>query len=259
MLLVGTVAAAEQDAGTPHAGKPPAEKKVILIGTQPDGHPEGTHHYLRECRLLADCLRQTPGVQAMVSEGWPSDPELLRGIDAMVLYSSPGAEIVLDDSHAERFEKLMREGVGLVALHWATGVGDQGNKTLGKRYQQYLGGLFSFAYSGLDISESEIQQVAPDHPICRGWEPFRLKDEFYLNLKFLPEAKPVLQVSVKGQKQTVAWVYERPESDGGRSYGNTLGHFHELFEQEAFRRMFVNGILWTMHVQIPEAGSPGGQ
>ena len=56
--------------------------------------------------------------------------------------------------------------------------------------------------------------------------------------------------------QAVGWVYERPGSNGGRSYGNTLGHFHELFGKEPFRRMLVNGILWTAHHKIPQAGAP---
>ncbi len=232
-----------------------APKKVVLIGHQPD-HPPGTHLYLEECELLAKCLRQTAGVEAVVADGWPTDPKVLEEVDAIVLYSSPGAEILLGGTQGEQFEKLMKQGVGLVALHWATGLKDANNETLGNRYLDYLGGLFSFAFSGLDISQSEVKQVEPAHPICQGWKGFALEDEYYLNLKFLPRATPILQVPVKGQQQTVAWTYERPESNGGRSYGNTLGHFHELFEREVFRRMLVNGILWTLHLEIPSDGAP---
>jgi type 1 glutamine amidotransferase len=215
---------------------------VLLIGHQPD-HPPGTHLYLPGCELLAQCLRQTDGVEAVVSDGWPADPEVLKGVNAIVLYSSPGAEILLEGPHREQFEALMRQGVGLVALHWATGLRDANNEALGEKYLSYLGGLFSFGYSGLEICESEAKQIDADEPICRGWDDFVLHDEFYLNLRFLPAAKPILRVRVNDQWQTVGWIYERPDSNGGRSYGNTLGHFHELFEQEHFRRMLVNGIL----------------
>ncbi len=150
----------------------------------------------------------------------------------------------------------MKRGVGLVALHWATGLKDQNNEELGNRYLSYLGGLFSVSFSGLDISESRVEQILPDHPICRGWKGFALNDEYYLNLKFLPEAKSILEVPVKGKQQIVAWCYERPNAEGGRSYGNTLGHFHELFDATEFRRMLVNGILWTMHSAIPPDGAP---
>ncbi len=250
----GVATRADELQGQGTASKTP-EKKVVLIGQQPD-HPPGTHLYLPECELLAKCLRQTAGVKAVVSDGWPADPVVLDGVSAIVLYSSPGAEILLEGPQREKFESLMEQGVGLVALHWATGLKDQNKEELGNRYLGYLGGLFSFAFSGLDISESTVEQVATDHPVCRGWKGFKLTDEYYLNLKFLPAAQPILQVPVKGKQQTVAWCYERPESHGGRSYGNTLGHFHQLFEREDFRRMLVNGILWTAHVDIPSTGAP---
>jgi hypothetical protein len=44
-------------------------------------------------------------------------------------------------------------------------------------------------------------------------------------------------------------VVFRPNSNGGRSYGNVLGHFHELFSREEFRRVLVNGILWNMQLK----------
>jgi type 1 glutamine amidotransferase len=229
--------------------------KVLLIGHQPD-HPPGTHLYLEECELLAACLRQSPKVEAIVSDGWPKDAAVLQDVDAIVLYSSPGADLLLKGEHAEAVQKMLKEGVGLVALHWATGVHGQEESELGERYLRELGGLFCFAFSGLDTSESKVEQLRPDHPVCRGWKDFVLTDEFYLNLKFLPEATPLMKVSVKGKDHVVGWVYERPDSHGGRSYGNVLGHFHELFQQEPFRRMLVNGILWAAHCEVPEQGAP---
>ena len=69
---------------------------VLLVGHKLD-HPFGTHMYLQECRLLAKCLNQNPGLKATVSNGWPSDESLLKDIDALVFYSSPAADILLDE------------------------------------------------------------------------------------------------------------------------------------------------------------------
>lgn len=229
--------------------------RVLLIGHQPD-HPPGTHLYLEACELLAKCLRQSPGVEAIVSDGWPRDPVQLQDVDAIVLYSSPGADLLFKGEHAQTVQKMLKEGVGLVALHWATGVHGQEESELGERYLRELGGLFCFAFSGLDTSESKVEQLQADHPVCRGWQDFALTDEFYLNVKILPESRPLLQVSVKGNEHIVGWVYERPDSHGGRSYGNVLGHFHELFQQEPFRRMLVNGILWAARREVPKQGAP---
>ena len=105
---------------TARATEPGGEKKILLIGHQLD-HAWGTHMYLPTCQMLAKCLMQTPGVNAIVSDGWPKEKGMLEGIDALVLYSSPGGEILLDGAQAGEVDRLMKQGVGLVCIHWATG------------------------------------------------------------------------------------------------------------------------------------------
>jgi type 1 glutamine amidotransferase len=229
--------------------------KIVLIGHKPD-HPFGTHMYLHECGLLAKCLRQTPGVEAVVSDRWPKDPAVMKSVSAIVVYSGPGAELLLKGKHAKQCEELlMTKGVGLTAIHWATGIRNAKDTKLADLYLACLGGLFGIA-SGLKTTTSKVEQVARDHPICRGWKDYELKDEFYLNLKYAPQAQPLFKVRLQEKDYTVAWAYERPDSGGGRSYGNVLGHFHALFGREPFRRALVNGILWTAHRRIPRAGAP---
>ena len=93
---------------------------VLLVGHKLD-HPFGTHMYLQECRLLAKCLNQNPGIKATVSNGWPSDESVLKKIDALVFYSSPAADIMLSDKNKSQAEALFKRGVGYTAIHWATG------------------------------------------------------------------------------------------------------------------------------------------
>jgi type 1 glutamine amidotransferase len=231
-------------------GAEQARTKIVLVGTQPD-HPYASHMYLHECRMLAQCLRLTPGVEAVVVSDWPEDAETTAGLKSIVYYSRPAGDIVLSKGHRERFEKLMSQGVGYVAIHWAT----DANTERGPAYLDVLGGWFNRAHSGLNVTTSPLVQIAPDHPVCRGWKEFPLHDEFYLNLKFHSRTQPLLKVRVDGQDQTVAWALERTGQGGGRSFGTTLGHFHENFEIEAFRRFIVNGILWTAGVEVPAAGA----
>ena len=271
------MAAAPWQTAESRAEQPASQKrtKIVLIGHKPD-HPPGTHLYLHECGLLAKCLRQTPNVEAVVSDGWPADAAVLEGVSAIALYTSPGAEILLKGKQREQVEKLLKAGVGLTALHWATGIGNKDDTELADRYLAQLGGLFSFAFSGLATTRSKAEQIDPKHPICRGWSDYELLDEFYLDLKYMPQAKPILKIRLAEKEHTVAWAYERPNSNGpnsngpnsngpnsngpnsngGRSFGNVLGHFHELFTMEPFRRTIVNGILWTAHREIPSAGAP---
>jgi type 1 glutamine amidotransferase len=248
------VKAAEQD----EAGSRPGgvKTKIVLVGHKPD-HPPGTHLYLEECALLARCLRQTPGVEAVVSDGWPKDPSLFNGLNALVFYSSPGAELLFHKDHAAQAEALLKLGVGFTALHWATGISKNDENTpMAEQYLRALGGMFGFGWSKLDISPSRVEPTAPEHPISRGWTAFDLKDEWYINLKFLSAVQPLAKVRVQNQDCIVAWAYQRADSAAGRSYGNTLGHFHANFGQESLRKMIVNGVLWTAHREIPASGAP---
>jgi len=238
-------------AAAPSNGK----TKILLIGHQPD-HPHGTHMYLLWCRLLAKCLEQTPNVETVVSDRWPKDPAVAEGIRAIFIYTSPGADILLKGPHAEQVETLLKQGVGLSALHWAT---NARSRELGERYKPYLGGWWS-GRGGHNTTIAKVEQLAKDHPICRGWSDYDLRDEFYLAPDLMPKATPLFKVRVKGRNDpapkdhVMAWAYERP--DGGRAYGNTLGHFHENLGIEPFRKALVNGILWTAGRRIPQAGAP---
>lgn len=228
-----------------------ANKKILLIGTKPD-HAYGTHMYQFECGLLAKCLEQTPGVEAVVQLEWPEDPQLFEGVKSVVFYSRPAGDIVLAQEHRERFESLMAQGVGYVAIHWATDASPENKQD----YLAVLGGWFHRPPCGLNTTTSRLVQVDPAHPISRGWSDYELRDEFYLDLEFHPRTRPLLKVSVDGKEQVVGWAFERPGSSGGRSFGTTLGHFHDNFTREPFRRAIVNGILWTAHVDVPAEGAP---
>ena len=170
----------------------------------------------------------------------------------------------MSPAHRETFEKLLKSGVGYAAIHWATSA----NKIeLTGDYIALLGGCFNFAFANpaLAFTQERLVQADKDHPICRGWGEFDLKDEWYLAMKFDAKARPLLKVNVRADPKakrpdpidlTVAWTLEQAGANGGRSFGTTLAHPHENFKLPAFRRMLVNGILWTAHVEVPPGGAP---
>ena len=228
----------------------PTPAKALLIGKQPD-HPYGSHMYLHTCRMLAECLRLN-GIKAAVSDGWPQDKATLDGVKTIVVYTSPAAELLLDGPHRGEVDRLMKSGVGLVTIHWASSVKQEDFARLGEPWLGYLGGTW-VSNVGLSTDTSDLKQLVPKHPICRGWADYELHDEYYLNPTISKAAKPLLQARTKGQDVVVGWAYER--SDGGRAYGTTLGHFYSNFERAPFRRAIVNAILWTAHVDVPDAGA----
>jgi len=232
------------------------QTRIVLVWTPPD-HPYASHMYEFECRLLAKCLNQTPGIDAVVSPEpeWPRDPTILDHAAAIVFYSRNAGDIVLSRAHRDQFLALMRAGVGYSAVHWSTKANDP---ALLAEYVDVLGGAFHEQPGwGLKTDTRPLIRCDPAHPISRGWAPFDLHEEWYLGTRLHPRAHPIISVRVDDHDQVVAWAFDRPAAlGGGRSFGCTLGHFHDNFAIEPFRRAVVNGILWSAHVQIPPGGAP---
>jgi len=237
-------------AATTTVGAEPTAK-ILFVGKQPD-HPFGTHMYLHTCEMLAKCLALNGDIETVVSDGWPQDEATLDGVSTIVVYATPAAEFLLDAPHRDLVAALLNDGVGLVTLHWASAVRMENLERLGPEWMRYLGGTW-VSNVGLHTGKSQLEQLAPNHPISRGWEEYEIFDEYYLNPTITDEATPIVQVTPKGEPTVVGWAYER--SGDGRAFGTTLGHFYRNFQQEPFRRMVVNAILWTAHVEVPKQGA----
>lgn len=242
VMLTGNRALAED--------KPKA--RILFIGKNPD-HAYGTHMYMHTCGMLAKCVELTPGTETVVSNGWPKDAKAVEGVKAIVIYTDPAAEFLLDGPHRAKVEELMKKGVGLVTIHWASSINKNNYERLGPAWLGYVGGTW-VSNVGLSGGKSPLKQLIPDHPVCRGWKEYEIEDEYYLD-PVIKQAKPLLQVRDRKDKDvTVGWVFERP--DGGRSFCTTLGHPYKNFQIEAFRRMIVNGILWSAQIDVPKDGAP---
>jgi type 1 glutamine amidotransferase len=226
--------------------------RILFVGANPD-HPHGTHMYMHVSGVLAKCAELTPGVETVVSNGWPKDAKALDRVKSIVVYTSPAAELLLEGPHRDQVDQLMKKGVGLVTIHWASSIYQKNLDRLGPLWLSYLGGTW-VSNVGLSGGKSMLKQLIPDHPICRGWKEYEIEDEYYLN-PVIKEAKPLLQVQErKGKDVIVGWVHER--KDGGRAFGTTLGHPYKNFQMEPFRRMLVNAVLWSAHVDVPPGGAP---
>jgi type 1 glutamine amidotransferase len=228
------------------------KSKILLIGKDLD-HPRNTHTYMSDCELLARCLRQTNGVGTVVSNGWPKDPAILQDVNAIVLHTRLGGTVLFRGPQRRVAEEMVKKGVGLTAIHWGTGA----ETPEGEEWLHAMGGWFNAERDGFSkyrVQTSMLRQSDPAHPICRGWKDFDLREEYYYQLRFLPDAKPVMTTVVEGKEYPIGWVYERP--GGGRSFGFVGGHFHDNFGERPFRQAVVNGILWTAHVDVPENGAP---
>ena len=155
------------------AGEAPRAKTVVLIAGR-GSHGYGTHAHRAGCLLLAQGIRKgMPGFQAVVCErGWPKDESVLDQADAIViLCDGSGGHLMIP--HLDRLDALMKKGVGLACLHYATTVP---NGKPGDRLREWLGGCYETHWSVNPVWMASFVTL-PKHPITRGVRPFTIRDE----------------------------------------------------------------------------------
>lgn len=230
--------------------------KVLLLAQSPDGHPKNTHEYLPGQKIVEALLAQDSNLDVQVvnaDDPWTDGPELLAKADAVVLFVSQGAQwISADPRRHQAFTMLADRGGGLVCLHWGMGTKDAKNIA---PFLRLFGGCHGGPDRKYKVLTTEFQVANPEHPITRGIANFRIHEEFYYKLKFVPPGdlvRPVIQAVIDDQTETVAWSWERP--DGGRSFGFSGLHFHENWQHQQYRRLVGQAVLWTLKREIPERG-----
>jgi type 1 glutamine amidotransferase len=243
----------------------PKLAKIVIVAGRPS-HGPGDHEFFAGSALLMRVLQQTPGVfPVMARDGWPKDPKTFENAKTVVLYMDGGAgHPLIRENHMEAMRKLLDSGAGFVNLHYAV----EYPKSHGAQLLDWLGGYYETGFSTNPHWKADFAKL-PDHPIARGVKPFASQDEWYFNIRFAPEMKgitPILKATppdatrgteaakkFPGREEVVAWAFERP--GGGRSFGFTGGHFHRNWNDDNFRRLVTNAILWSANVEVPEGGA----
>ncbi len=252
-----------------------ADKKIVLIAGGPS-HGPGEHEFRAGCLLLKNCLDAVPGVASVVySNGWPDKAEAFNGAAAIFIYSDGGdGHPAIQGQRLKVLGELMDKGVGLGCAHYAVEVPKEKG---GLELLRWIGGYFETFWS-VNPHWSASFTNFPKHPITRGVKPFTIRDEWYYHMRFPEGMKQVIPILTaippdstrgtpgavdlhganpevqkhKGEPEHVMWAVERP--DGGRGFGFTGGHFHNNWENEDFRKIVLNAILWSAKVDVPRNG-----
>lgn len=265
-LLTGEVALSCAAA----AESPKAVKKIVLIAGQ-KSHGPGDHEYEKGVKLLKHCLDTSPNVTSVKTEvyleGWPQDGSVLEDADTILFYCDGSdrdeqAHPLLRGNRLQTIDRLMKRGVGFVAIHYAVFVP---SKKGGEQFLDWLGGYFDYEngtaankwYSKIVTKDYQVTPVTPEHPIARGLRPFEVREEYYFNMRFRENDRrltPILSFSADKSdlSSVVGWAVER--ADGGRGFGYTGGHFHKNWDKDRVRKMMLNALLWTAKVEVPPGG-----
>jgi type 1 glutamine amidotransferase len=256
--------------------KESSAKKVVFIAGRPSHGPR-EHEHRAGCLLLQSCLEGCPGVVSVVySNGWPQNPaEAFANAATVVVYSDGGGgHPLLQDDHLDVLGDLVKKGVGLVCIHYAV----EPTKEKGeKEFLDWIGGCFEVDRSVNPTWTADFKEL-PQHPVTNGVHPFKIFDEWYFYMRFrdgmqgvtpiltaIPpestmsrpngphEGNPEVREAVKhNEPQHMAWACERP--DGGRGFGFTGAHYHKNWGNNDFRKLVLNAILWTAHMDVPADG-----
>lgn len=271
--FLGSAALVATAAASGTATETRARKLVLLAGSP--SHGPGAHEFHAGCLLLQRCLADTPGLGVTVHpNGWPKDDAALNGADGILMYCDGGAgHPAVRGNHLERLGGLMKKGVGLMCAHFGVEVPrDLG----GREFLSWIGGYYEHLWSCNPMWEPDFTEF-PDHPVSRGVKPFRVRDEWYFNMRFRPDMKgvtPLLSakpsdrvrkgpyvypqgpyshiIEASGRSEAMMWAVER--SDGGRGIGFTGGHFHQNWGDPNFRKVVLNALLWVSKVEVPKGG-----
>lgn len=181
-------------------------------------------------------------------------------------YIATGGEGHLIHGHLPMFNKLVEDGIGVVALHYAVEVPKGGASA--DAMLRAIGGYFETWWSVNPHWEADFKDI-PTHSITAGITPFAMNDEWYFNMRFVPAmagVEPILSAKAPaetmersdgphsgnpdvrrlvdaGVPQVVAWAYTRP--GGGRGFGYTGGHFHKNWQDDSARELVLNAIEWV--------------
>lgn len=251
--------------------------KVVFISGSPS-HGPMQHEHRAGNMILADALNRSgldvKGV-LVPHYGYPEDRSIFDDADTVVIFCTGHRGHVLND-RLDAFDTLMKKGVGVVMIHWATEA-EKGKP--GEKFLQWMGGFCDLDWSVNPHWTPKFNSF-PDHPITNGVAPFSVNDEWYYHMRFVKDMQgvtPILsdlppqetlhrpdgersgntavrKAVAAGEEQHVAWAYQR--ANGGRGFGFTGAHNHDSWRDDNFRKIVLNAILWTANVEVPKGGCP---
>jgi putative membrane-bound dehydrogenase-like protein len=233
MRAIACVAAFVLTAAAARAADPPI--RVLFLGDQ--GHHRPAERFARIDDVLAARgieLEYTEDLGRLV-------PEELAKADVLVVYANivtlpPEAEAAILD--------FVRGGKGLVPLHCASFCFQNSpvwTDLVGAQFQQHGAGEF------------RTENVAPDHPVMKGFGGFQSWDETYVHARHNPRGRTILEERVEGTHRE-PWTWVRQEG-AGRVFYTAWGHDERTWGHPGFHNLVERGIRFAAG-RDPAAAGP---
>ena len=209
--------------------------KVLFLG-------DGGHHQPAERFAQLEPVLASRGIELVYTDRIGDlTPHALAPYDALVVYANidtlpPAAEAAILD--------FVRNGKGLVPLHCASYCFRNSPAWIdlvGAQFQKHGTGEF------------RTVNVAPDHPVMKGFGGFKSFDETYVHTKHNDRGRTVLEERVEGD-QREPWTWVRTEGKG-RVFYTAWGHDQRTWSHPGFHSLVERGIRFAAGRDPATAGT----
>ena len=161
--------------------------------------------------------------------------------DVIVLYNMTQN---IPPKRQENFIKLLKQGVGLVALHHSIGSfqqWDEYRKIIGSKYYLKATGQIAASTYKHDV-DFTVHIADAGHPITRGISDFAVHDETYKNCGFEKDSHVLLTTDHPDSDKQIGWVRKYRKA---RVCTIQVGHGPSLYADPNYRQLVARTIRWS--------------
>ncbi len=224
-LVCGLLAFGVLASSSATAGDEPAALKVLFLGDQ--GHHRPADRAAQLIPVLA-----SRGIEVSYTEDMTRlNPAELIKYDALLIYANTEA---ISPQQEQALLDYVRQGGGFVPVHCAS--------YCFLNSPAYIA-LVGAQFQRHGMGEFDTKIVDPAHPITKGLEPFRTRDETYVHHKHNEKDRLVLQTRAEGSGEE-PWTWVRTEGKG-RVFYTAYGHDTATWGQPGFHDLVERGIRWA--------------
>jgi len=161
--------------------------------------------------------------------------------DVIVLYNMTQN---ISPKRQENVISLLKQGVGLVALHHSIGSfqqWDEYRKIIGSKYYLKATGQTAASTYKHDV-DFTVHIADAGHPITRGISDFSVHDEVYKNCGFEKDSHVLLTTDHPESDKQIGWVRRYGKA---RVCGIQLGHDNAAYKNPNYRKLIAGAIRWS--------------
>jgi type 1 glutamine amidotransferase len=244
MLVVSASAARAAQPADDVPRETPASPKRVLIVT---GEDYPGHKWRETAPVLKQQLAKDERLAVEVTEdlNFLRSPRL-HDYEAVVVHFKNYDPKVPGPEGQANLEKFVREGGGLVLVHFACGAFQEWPD-----FQKIAGRVWNPKLRGHDPrGKFQVGLVDTDHPVTRGMKSFETTDELYTCLDGDTPITLLAQSQSKVDKKQypMAFVLQYGK---GRVFHSPLGHDVKAFSVEAVGELFRRGCAWVAGIHPP--------